>query len=172
MRRSAACALAVLALLLGAAACGESRARSRQDAAAAARAATHWRAGLTSWHRQMLHALDGLSLLFSTRVSVSEMTVRHTHAFAALGTFEQTLAACSSIVRRLGPEPAGFEPSRRYALQACGSLEQGEREIEAAIAGMAPGVGPDLSRATGPLSDGQNELAVVASVLRDAHAAS
>jgi hypothetical protein len=165
MRRAAACTVAALALLLGAAACGGSG-TSKQQQAAAAKAATHWRTGLDRWHRQMRQALDGISLLFSTTGSLSDMTVRHTRASRALIAFEQTLATCSASVRRLGPQPQGFGFARRYALQACHSLEQGEKELEAAVLGMKNGAGADLSRATGPLSDGQNELAVVETALR------
>jgi hypothetical protein len=158
-RHATACTVTLLALALGAGACGGSK-PSKQAAAAQAVAATQWRAGLVRWHRQMLHALNGLSLLMSTTSSLSSLNGTRTRAAVELGRFELTLSSCARTVRRLGPEPPSLELARTYALQACGSLEHGELLVEAAVGLMREGDELDLGSAAGPLSDGQNEMVV------------
>ncbi len=166
-RRVTACTFLLLAFALGFTACGGG-ARSKQAAAAQARAATHWRIGLTQWHRQMLHALYGVSVLFSTDRSLAELASGQTRAGKALAGFERTLASCATTVERLGREPEGLAPARRYALEACKSLQLGESLIEVAVKRIEQGFGADLSEASGPLSDGQTGVETAANALRAA----
>jgi len=163
---SGAWAVVLLALLPGLAACGGSS--HRQPTAAQQQAAKRWRAGLIRWHHDMLGALDGISLLFSTTVSLSGLTREHTPETNQLESFEQTLTGCTVTVQKLGPGPVQFSEARRYAVRACKNLELGERLVEEAVTEMRHGAGVDLSGAAGPLSDGQNEMAVAVSVLRSA----
>ncbi len=162
--RTAACMLVTLVLLPALTACGGSG-TSSSTKAEQARTEAQWRAGLARWHREVRQALDGISLLFATTGSVSGLTGAHTRAAAALAAYEQTLASCATTVERLGPVPEGFGPARRYALQACTSLQRGERMVEAAVAAMKRGATVDLSPVTGPLSDGQNEADAAATAL-------
>jgi len=168
MRANWSCVFAVvlLALLPGLAACGGSG--HRQSAAARQQAAKRWRAGLLHWHHEMLGALDGISLLFSTTVSLAGLAHEHSHVTIELKGFEQTLTGCTAAVAKLGPGPIEFSDARRYAVRACKNLELGERLVEAAVTAMRHGAGVDLSGAAGPLSDGQNEMAVAVAVLRSA----
>ena len=168
--RAAACAVAFLALLPAAAGCGKSK-PTGQEVAAQARAAAQWKAGLTRWRKESLQALDGISVLLSTTSSLTGLEAARSRSSLRMTGFEQTLARCSATVEALGRVPDPLRPARRYALQACKSLERGEALIEQAVYGLRHGRAGDglrnglIDRATGPLSDGQNELTVVGSVL-------
>jgi hypothetical protein len=160
--------LVVLAFVLGTTGCGDS-AKKKEAAAAQARAAAHWRAGLVLWRKEMLGALNGISLLFSNKDSVQLLLAADPKTGARLDGYDATLAGCSAVISGLGPAPVELADARRSALQACASLETGARLVRAGMKDLQGGLGSDVvSRATVPLSAGQNELDVAASEARHA----
>lgn len=142
-----------LALALGAAGCGGSGAATTTDTAQARLAETHWRAGLIRWRRDMLHALDGISVLFSTTASLSDLNARHSRDSIVLARDEATLVGCTTRVERLGPVPRPFRVSHKYALLACQKLEEGEQLVETAVVRLRKSAPP-----TDPLSSGADPL--------------
>jgi hypothetical protein len=134
----------------------------------AAAAEAHWRTGIVLWHRTMLRALDGISLIFSRPGSLSTLQKPSSRLSATLGTFELTLAGCSATVRKLGPVPPALATAGKYALDACHSLERGEQLIESAMVELRKTdlndplnqVSP-LKSAADPLAAGQNEMVTV-----------
>jgi hypothetical protein len=151
-----ACALLALGLVLVAAACGGLSATG--TAASKGRADAHWRGGLVAWRREMLRALNGISLLVATQVSLADLLAPHSRQSATLAGFEEVLAGCSAAIERLGPQPSRFSSARGYAVGACVSLEHGVRLLVAAVEGLRHGSGNDLVSASGPLGDGQSEM--------------
>jgi hypothetical protein len=164
--RASALALVVLAVALGTAACGNGG-EKKQTAAAQARASAHWRAGLVRWNKQMVGALNGISLLFARPGPVELLQAADAPTGDRLAGFDNTLARCSAVVEALGPVPAGFEQAHEIALRACSSLEAGARLVQAGVTALQHGIGPgSLDRATASLSAGQNELSAVTASLR------
>jgi len=161
VRRAAALALVIPALALGVAACGENGA-SRGNVKQQHAAEVHWKKGLLRWHRSTQHALDGLSILFSTDGALTELVTLTSKASVSLELFEGVLVRCTTTVRSLGPVPPAFAIAGRYALRTCKSLEQGERAVEVVVGRIRHGGELDtldpLSGAGDLLSTGQAEL--------------
>jgi len=135
--------------------------------------AVRWRVGFVEWQRDMLKALDRISILVSTQTALATLDDPHSQLRATLTGLEQTLGGCATRVVRLGPEPSAEAMARGYALEACASLEQGDRLLESAVAGLGDSAGLDgagFVDASGPLSDGQNEMAVAVESLGPAPA--
>lgn len=158
--RGAAFTLAVLALALGASACGGGGSPKTTSTTAAERAAVdHWRAGLVRWQRSMAGALDGISVVFSTDAGLLGIQTNGTREFKELVRDERALASCTIVVGQLGPAPEEFSQARAYALMACGNFERGERYVEAAVRQVRHSTPLDpLDSATGPLSTGESEM--------------
>ena len=164
---AAAGTLVILALVLGTTGCGDNA--TEQAAAAQAQADAHWRAGVVQWRKEMLGALNGISLLFSTQSSAQLLLAADPKTEARLDGLDATLAGCSAVISGLGPAPVALADARRSALQACGDLETGARFVKSGIKDLQGGLGGDLvNRATEPLSDGQSELDVAVSEARHA----
>ena len=163
--RASALTLVLLTLLVAAAACGGGG--GKQGNTAEARAVVHWRAGLVRWNRQMIAALNGLSVLFSQPGPVTRLAASDPDTGARFASLDGTLADCSARVSALGPAPPGLEVARRLALRACVNLERGARLARAGVSSLQRGLGSiALDRATEPLSTGQNELSAAATALR------
>jgi hypothetical protein len=160
-------ALLVLAFSLGVTACGDGGG-GKESAVSRSRAAARWQRGLLAWHREMLHALDEISLLLSTQESIATLGEPHSKVHGALARFELTLADCAARVERLGPEPTDLPAAQRYALAACASLERGDHLIEAAVRALSKGLAGNIESATNPLSDGQSEMEVATQTLDSA----
>jgi len=162
-RRVAALTLSLPALALGAGACGGSGSTTTKTSAAQQRAIEqHWRSGFVLWRRDTQHALNGLSVIFSTQASLDGIRREGTRLSAALAGFESTLLGCTNAIHRLGPVPDPFATAGRYALRACKSLEKGEHAVEGVVGHLRRGEGFDtldpLSSAGDLLSTGQAEL--------------
>jgi len=160
-RRGAALTLAILALALGGSACGGAGSAKTTTATAAERAAAvQWRAGLVRWQRSMSTALTGISVVFSTGVELVDLQSHGTRASRSLLHYEHTLATCTSTIRQLGQAPEAFGQARVYALTACGTLERGEKLVEAAVRDVRskrPSLNP-LGAASDVLSTGESEM--------------
>src|SRR6202030_1000789 len=104
-RRGAVFTLVLLALTLGAAACGGGGAKTTASAAQLKAAEAHWRVGLGRWRSSMLQALDGISLIFSRQDSLAGLEVRHSKTSVRLERYEFTLANCTVALRQLGRVP-------------------------------------------------------------------
>ena len=173
MRARELVVLAVLlpALALGSAACGggASGSGTKPTAAQLQTMETEWRAGLVEWRQAMLHALDGLSLVFATDGSVAGLSRSRSGSSTHLTTFEGRISTCSDKVRRLGPAPQPFEQSRIYALEACKRLNQGIGRINQVVADLRHGMPVDpidpLGNATVILATGQTELSTAVEAL-------
>lgn len=162
-RHAAVLASLLLALALGAAACGGSSARGAKTSAEEQRAAEqHWRIGLISWHRSTQDALDGLSIIFATQASLDRIRKAGSATSSTLAGFEGTLVRCSRTIHALGPVPIVFATARRYALRACETLQKGEHDVEGVVGTLRRGGDYDtldpLSGAGDLLSTGQSEL--------------
>ena len=107
--RASALTLVLLTLLVAAAACGGGG--GSMDTAEA-RAVVHWRAGLVRWNRQMIAALNGLSVLFSQPGPVTRLAASDPGTGARFASLDGTLADCSARVSALGPAPPGLEVAR------------------------------------------------------------
>jgi len=165
---AAAGTLVILALVLGTTGCGDN-AKKEQAAAALAQADGHWRAGVVQWRKEMLGALNGISLLFSTQSSAQLLLAADPKTEAKLDGLDATLAGCSAVISGLGPAPVELADASRSALKACANLESGVRLIRAGLKDLQGGLDGDLmGRATAPLSDGQSELDVAVSEARHA----
>ncbi len=163
--RASALTLGLLTLLVAAAACGSGG--GKQVDTAEARAVLHWRAGLVRWNRQMIAALNGLSVLFSEPGPVARLAASDPATGAKFASLDETLADCSARVSALGPAPPGLEVAHDIALRACVSLERGARLARAGVSSLQRGLGSiALDRATEPLSTGQSELSAAATALR------
>ncbi len=164
-------ALAVLlpALALGASACGGSGEATKPTSAQSRTTETEWRAGLLDWRRAMLHALDGLSLVFATDGSVADLSRSASGSSSKLLKFEGPIATCSDKVRVLGPPPDAFEQSRVYALEACRRLNEGIGLVNEVVADLRHGIAVDpidpLGNATVLLATGQTELSTAVDAL-------
>jgi len=158
-RRGAAFTLVILALTLGAAACGGTSAKTTTSAVERKVAEAHWRVGLGRWRASMLRALDGISLIFSREASVAKLEVRHSETSDRLERYEFTLANCSVVLRELGPVPQRLQLSGQYAGQACDALQRGTLLVVRAVSelGRVASVDP-LDEASVPLGAGQSEL--------------
>lgn len=163
-RETGAGLLVVLALAVGASACGGSHTEAK-SAGARAKAEAHWRSGLLEWRHHMLRALDGISILLETQVSVGQLEEANSPQTAALERFELTLAGCSSEVDRLGSEPLSDDGTRAFALAACSSLERGGRLISEALNAFEHGSLQALDIVSEPLSSGQSEMEAATSSL-------
>ena len=158
-RRGAVFTLVILALALGAAACGRSSAKTTTSPAAISAAEAQWRVGLGRWRASMLRALDGISLIFSRQASLALLQARHSQTSVRLEGYEFTLANCTVVLRRLGPVPEQLQLSSHYAGQACENLERGARLVVRAVSqlGLVASIDP-LDQASIPLGAGQAEL--------------
>ena len=159
VRRGAVFTLVILALALGAAACGGTSKKTATSAAELKAAESHWRVGLGHWRASMLRALDGISLIFSRQDSLAGLEARHSKTSDRLERYEFTLANCTVVLRGLGPVPQRLRLSNQYAGQACENLERGVRLVVRAVSqlGRVASVDP-LDQASIPLGDGQSEL--------------
>jgi hypothetical protein len=173
VRPAAALALAVPALALGASACGGSSA-TKPSVEEQRATEQSWRAGLLRWGHSMQGALDGLSVIFATEGSLARVRTAGSSTSASLSTFELTILRCTRDVRSLGPVPDVFAAAGRYALQACASLEQGEREVEGVVTSLRRGGGfntlDPLGGAGDLLSAGQAKLTTAVRALDTASA--
>ena len=125
--------------------------RGKQVDTAEARAVLHWRAGLVRWNRQMIAALNGLSVLFSEPGPVARLAASDPATGAKFASLDETLADCSARVSALGPAPPGLEVAHDIALRACVSLERGARLARAGVSSLQRGLGSiALDRATEP----------------------
>jgi len=169
-------ALVVLlpSLALGVAACGGKSGKTKTDAARQRAAEAHWRTGLLEWKSSTQHALNGISIIFSTQASLDSIRHVDSPTSATLLDFEHTLGQCAETIRALGPVPEVFASSGRYALRACSSLERGERAVEGVVCTLRHGGGFDtldpLSGAGDLLSTGQAELTTAVRALDTASA--
>jgi hypothetical protein len=169
-RECVALAFLVPALALGASACGGSGGRGAKPTAAQRQAAeSKWRAGLLEWRRAMLHALDGLSLVFATDGSVADLSLRSSASSTRLVRFEGPITTCSDTVRLLGPAPDPFDQSRIFALEACRRLKEGIGKVNEVVADLRHGIAVDpidpLGDATVLLAAGQTELSTAVDAL-------
>jgi hypothetical protein len=161
-------------LALGAAACGGTSGKSKNDAAQQRAAEAHWRTGLLEWKRSTQHALNGISILFATQASLDSIRREGSASSATLVGFEHTLGRCSETIQALGPVPEVFATAGRYARRACNSLEKGEHAVEGVVGTLRHGGGFDtldpLSGAGDLLSTGQAELTTAVRALDTASA--
>jgi hypothetical protein len=156
----------VLALGLGVSGCGGAS-TSVTTSAAQDRAIVSYRAGLTRWGRQMIGALNGLSVLFSSRTAVQQIEAGEHTVGVKLGRLESALEGCTVVVRALGPPPAVFAVARRHALRACASLERGAKLVHQGVKEFQGGLGADrFTEAAAPLNDGQGDIGLVRSELK------
>ncbi len=168
-RQVAALAATIPALALGISACGGSGSATKPTPAQERTAEAQWRAGLFGWRRTMLHALDGLSVIFSTDASLSDLGRAHSRVSTGLLLYEGRLEQCTSTVRLLGPVPPPFVQARVYALEACKRLEQGVGKVELVVGNLRHGRPVDpidpLGDATVLLATGQTELSTAVQAL-------
>lgn len=163
-RHAAVLAFLLPTLALGTVACGggSSSADTKTSAEQQRAAEQHWRSGLKLWHHSTQHALNGISIIFSTQASLDKIRKPGTAASSTLSGFEGTLVHCSRTIHALGPIPALFVTAGRYALKACDTLERGEHAVEGVVGSLRRGGGYDtldpLSGAGDLLSTGQSEL--------------
>ena len=169
-RTRAAAVLLVPVVVLGLAACGGSSAPATQSTVPAKVQARHWRTGLVHWHASTQHALDGLSMIFSTEASLVALGRGTSRSARSLESYEGVLVRCSKTIRRLGPVPPGLEVASRYALLACQNLEKGEKGVETLVHKLRRGQGFDtldpLTGAGSQLSMGQAQLNTVMHALK------
>ena len=105
----------------------------------------------------MKGAINGISVLFSQPADVRGIQAGNHRIGAALLRYEETLAQCSSRVKRLGSPPASLVLAKREALHACVSLERAAELIRKGVTAFQQGRGPDVLNATGePLSAGED----------------
>jgi hypothetical protein len=168
-RQAAALAVTISALTLGASACGGGSPAPKTTAAQERTAEAQWRTGLFEWRRTMLHALDGLSLIFSTDASVSELSRSGTRSSTGLTLYVHRLSRCATVVRLLGPVPQPFEQSRVYALEACKRLQQGVGKVSEVVDDLRHGRAVDpldpIGDASNLLATGQTELSTAVEAL-------
>jgi len=165
--RAVPCLAVVLVLALGASACGGGG--STKTSAAETQAIDTYRAGLTRWGREMIGALNGLSILFSSPTAVQQIEAGDRGVGLKLVRFERALAGCTTTVRALGPPPTVYELVHSHALRACTSLEKGARLVKQGVREFQSGLGVDrFTEAAGPLNDGQGDIGLVRSELKPA----
>jgi hypothetical protein len=173
MRARTTLVLAVLvpALALGVAACGGSSKSTRPKPIALKTIETRWRTGLVQWRREMLKALDGLSLVFATNGSVAELSHQQSRASARLSLFEGRLQTCTDQVHELGPAPEPFVQARVYALEACKRLKEGVGKVDQVVADLRHGFAVDpidpIGNASMLLAAGQTELSTAVQALEE-----
>lgn len=158
--RAAASTLVILALGLGATACGSSGAKKPLKATQVA-ADARWRLGIALWHKQMLGALDGISIMLSSAAGISLLEAADHTTVAKLDGLNQTLSECSAALAALGPVPSELVEAQQTASRACGNLERGAGLVAAGVKALQHGGGARFfNRATTPLSTGQDEMSV------------
>jgi hypothetical protein len=138
-RQAAVLALFLPALTLGAVACGGSKSGTKTTAAQQRAIERHWRSGLMRWHDTTQHALNGISVIFSTQASVDSIRKEASRTSASLAGFEAILVRCSRTIHALGPVPPVFATAGRYAARACDSLEKGEHAVENVVGTLRKG---------------------------------
>jgi hypothetical protein len=150
--------LAVALLVLALAACGgHGSGSSERTTTHAAAAAARWSHGLHAWGARMNHAIDGISVLFSQPADVRGIQAGNARVGAILTRYEETLAACSIYVARLGAAPATLALAKREALHACVSLQHAADLIRSGVRQFQQGLGPDvLNNTSAPLSAGED----------------
>jgi hypothetical protein len=162
-RNGAVFAVFLSLLVLGSAACGSSSGSGRTTQTVDPKVvAQHWKAGLVRWHHVTQHALNGISLIFSTESSLVDLGTGHSKSSGSLTMYEHVLIRCTTTIKGLGPVPPGLELAGRYALETCAYLEKGERGVEALVVKLRHGQGYDtldpLIGAGSLLSSGQAQL--------------
>lgn len=161
--RRAAAAVSIVVFCSLVVACGSGSQDARSGSARPVVTALRWSDELVAWHRTVLRALDGISVLFSTQVSVADLLNDRSPASRALIRDEAALAHCSAAISLLGPAPAALDTADRYALEACVNLQQGARLVLVAVHEVRTGAPLNpLAAATGPLNVGQTEAAAAA----------
>jgi hypothetical protein len=138
-RQAAVLALSLPALALGAVACGGSSGKTKTTAAQQHAIEQHWRSGLMRWHDKTQHALDGISVIFSTQASVDNIRKESSRTSVSLAGFEAILGGCFRTIHKLGPVPPVFATAGRYAARACDSLEKGEHAVEGVVGTLRKG---------------------------------
>lgn len=157
----------VLAVGLVASGCGGGPRGGVTTMSAQDRAIASYRTGLRRWGQQMIGALNGMSLLFSTPKAVQQIEAAQRTVGAKLERFERTLAGCTAAIERLGPPPGAFVVVRRHALHACENLEKGAALVKQGVKDFQTGLGADrFTEASGPLNDGQGGIGLVRSELK------
>jgi hypothetical protein len=152
-------ALLAAVLVIGATACGGDSAADRAAARAERQAQANWRSGLVQWSNDMIQALNGLSLLFSSADATTLLLRRDEGTTARLERLATTLDGCRTQVTRLGPAPEPFATARRYALRACASLENGSLLVRTGVVAWQNGLGMDkINQGTDLLGTGQAAL--------------
>lgn len=170
-RRAAALAASALVLAPGLAACGggQSAKQATAEKAKARAELRHWRQGLMRWHASTQHALDGISIIFSTEESLVAVGRGGNRTSTSLVSYENVLMHCTSTVRGLGAVPPGLELAGRYALAACSSLEKGGQSVLRIVHNLRRGNGYEtldpLQGADDFLSTGQAQLTTAAQAL-------
>jgi hypothetical protein len=161
--RRAAAAVSIVVFCSVVVACGSGARGRGLGSSPPAASALRWSNELVAWHRTLLHALDGISVLFSTQVSVADLLNERSPASRALIRDEVALAHCSAAISRLGPAPAALDTAEHYALEACVNLQEGARLVLVAVHEVRTGAPLNpLAAATGPLYTGQAEAAAAA----------
>ncbi len=155
-RHAVALALAAAVLGFGVTGCGGADSSSERATEAAQ---TQWRSGLTKWSNEMIRALNGISVLFSTPRTVELLQRRDQRTNARLERLQETLEGCAAKVRRLGPAPEPLAEARRYAIRACSALERGSRLVRAGVEEWQNGLGMEhLNEGTELLGTGQEAI--------------
>jgi hypothetical protein len=173
MRARTSLVLAVLlpALALGAAACGRSAKETQPSPTELKTIETQWRIGLVEWRHTMLKALDGLSIVFATNGSVSDLSNKASRASARLSLFEGRLDTCTAQVHQLGPAPEPYAQARVYALEACKRLKEGVGKVDEVVADLRHGFAVDpidpIGNASMLLAAGQTELSTAVQALEE-----
>jgi hypothetical protein len=156
VRTAAASLLALVALGLGGTACGGG---TKAPSEAEQKAEAQWRTGFSRWGNDMIAALNGISILFSSPGTVDQLQRREARTIARLAAFERRLATCGARVRGLGAAPENLVGVREEALRACVNLERGSRQVRRGVTDWQNGRGIDgIDVATNTLGAGQDGI--------------
>jgi len=156
--------IAVAAIVLVLAGCGNGVAKKREEAAAA-----QWRTGLARWDTSMTRAIDELSALLGVATSLHRIQHGDPKLITRLTASETTLLGCTKTVKALGLAPAGLAQARMDALLACTNLEQGAMLVRDGVRRLQIGLGSEaLGESSEPLGSGQDALQRVRLELRQA----
>jgi hypothetical protein len=155
-----------LAIALSASGCGGGQSAT-QTTAAQQRAVAVYHAGLQRWATQMIRALNGMSVLFSTPKAVRQLEAGEHAVGVKLAGYERTLARCTVVLKSLGAAPSRFVVIRRHALHACANLERGAALVKRGVEEFQGGRGvAGFDTAAAPLNDGQLDIGLVRSELK------
>jgi len=163
LTRTAVVVLAALACGLGTAACGG----GGTSKATLEAAQTRWQDGVPRWRKEMVEALDQISVLLSSPQTVDLLRHRDTRTTARLARLEQTLESCMTRVRRFGEAPGVLAPVLREAVRACRALDHGAHLVHDGVAKWQVGNrSADISLANVALGNGQSRIERVRAELK------